>query len=144
MTRTTALHGGLLALMLACAAAVAAEEDPGYWLERMVGAAHELNYEGRFIYMHQGAVQAMRIVHGVGEEGEHERLITLNGPSREVIRQGGTVTCILPDDNAVVVDSSRPSRPFPITLPTRLEALADYYRVEMAGQARVAGLARAG
>lgn len=116
------------------------KQDPHYWLQRMVQATHNLNYEGTFIYEHDGHLQTMRIVHGAGEGGERERLVTLSGPPREVIRNGDTVTCILPDNHSVVVQRSHAVRPFPITLPSRLEQLEHFYTLSLRGEDRIAGL----
>ncbi|MGE0080623.1 MAG: MucB/RseB C-terminal domain-containing protein [Thiohalomonadaceae bacterium] len=114
-------------------------DDARDWLSRMSRAAHALNYQGTFVYEHMGSMQSMKIFHGADAGGERERLVTLDGVSREVIRDNDKVTCILPDDKAVVVDATGPSRPFPINLPTRLEQLDDYYDAEVAGAERVAG-----
>lgn len=113
--------------------------DARDWLSRMSHAAHALNYQGTFVYEHMGSMQSMKIFHGADAKGERERLVTLDGVSREVIRDNDKVTCILPDDKAVVVDATGPSRPFPINLPTRLEQLEDYYVAEVAGVERIAG-----
>jgi len=113
-------------------------QDAGDWLNRMSQAAHSLNYEGTFVYEHLGTIQSMKVFHGADEQGERERLVTLDGASREVIRDNDKVTCILPDDKAVLVDATGPARPFPISLPTRLEQLEGYYDVQMAGSDRVA------
>ncbi len=114
-------------------------DDARDWLSRMSRAAHALNYEGTFVYEHMGSMQSMRIFHGADAGGERERLVTLDGASREVIRDNDKVTCILPDDKAVVVDATGPSRPFPLNLPTRLEQLGEYYDAEVGGTDRVAG-----
>lgn len=135
----THLHCWLLALTLLPAVAVAGNDTAQQWLERMSSAAHSLNYEGTFVYRYDGHMQTMRIVHGNDEHGERERLISLSGPPREVVRDNDRVTCILPDDNEVVVDSTGPARLLPFQLPTRLEAVARYYDFIEAGMDRVAG-----
>jgi sigma-E factor negative regulatory protein RseB len=83
-----------------------AEEDVAVWLERMVQAAHQLNYTGTFVYQQGGSLQTMQIIHAVDEDGEHERLVSLSGPPREVIRDHDKVTCILPEDNSMVTEQS--------------------------------------
>jgi sigma-E factor negative regulatory protein RseB len=109
------------------------------WLDRMISAAHHLNYEGTFIYQHSGHLQTMQIVHSADEKGERERLISLSGPSREVIRDQDTVTCILPDNKSVMVEHAGPTRPSPFLLPTRLAELEKYYRFTLLGENRIAG-----
>ena len=112
---------------------------PRQWLERMATAAHQLNYEGTFVYSHDGHMQTMRIVHGYDDGHEKERLLSLSGPSREVLRDDEKVTCILPDDNEVVVERSGPRRPMPLKLPGSLEQLEKYYTLSDGGDERVAG-----
>ena len=142
MMRGTWRLVGLLWLLLPLLASAddGGKQDPHYWLERMVQATHNLNYQGTFIYEHDGHLQTMRIIHSAGEGGERERLVTLSGPSREVIRNGDTVTCILPNDHSVVVERSHAVRPFPITLPSRLEQLRHFYTLRLAGEDRIADL----
>jgi sigma-E factor negative regulatory protein RseB len=127
-----------LGLLFPLSALAESPQEAGDWLSRMSRAAHTLNYEGTFVYEHQGTMQSMKVFHGADEQGERERLVTLDGAPREVIRDNDKVTCILPDDKAVLVDATGPARPFPISLPTRLEQLEGYYDVQLAGIDRVA------
>jgi sigma-E factor negative regulatory protein RseB len=124
------------------AAAVASEGDIGAWLERMTHSAHTLNYDGVFVYSHGNSLNAMRIIHGVLPEGlERERLVSLNGPPREVLRDNKLVTCILSDDRSVFVGKSRSGAPFPPTLPGRVNELRELYSIELGEPGRVAGRA---
>lgn len=108
------------------------------WLERMSAAAHELDYDGTFIYSHEGHLQVMRILHSNVGGVERERLLSLSGPLREVVRDKERVTCILPENDSVTEDTG-PSRRLPVNLPSRLDALSRYYRFSEAGSDRVAG-----
>jgi sigma-E factor negative regulatory protein RseB len=132
---------GLLWLFLPLlASADGGKQDPHYWLQRMVQATHNLNYQGTFIYEHDGHLQTMRIIHSADDGAERERLVTLSGPSREVIRNGDTVTCILPGNHSVVVERHHSVRPFPITLPSRLAQLERFYTLTLEGEDRIADL----
>jgi sigma-E factor negative regulatory protein RseB len=111
------------------------------WLSRMSGAAHGLNYEGTFIYEHAGKLQTMQLYHGTDGKNEQERLVALDGASREVVRTNGKVTCILPDNKAVVVDDAGPGQPLPINVPTRIDQLESFYEARVAGEDRIAGRA---
>lgn len=135
------LGGALLAALLLPEAMAGdiSSLTPRQWLERMSQAAHELNYDGIFVYSHDGHMQTMRIVHGRSDGNERERLLALSGPSREVIRDNDNVTCILPDDNEVVVERTGPGRRLPLDLPERLESLERYYSFTDGGSERVAG-----
>jgi sigma-E factor negative regulatory protein RseB len=133
------IPGLLIALLLVFHAPAQAEADVQKWLERMSMAAHSLNYIGTFVYQHDGRLEAMQIIHAMDEAGERERLMSLTGPRREVIRDNQIVTCILGDRQAVHVNKSRPRTPFPVSFPTELMELEKYYAFEVEGEDRVAG-----
>lgn len=109
------------------------------WLVRMSQAAQMLNYEGTFIYLHNGKLEAMHIVHKFSDKGEQERLSSLNGAAREIVRDNSTITCILPDDKSVVVDRSRPKKLFPVDLTSKdVNRLGKYYSFELGETGRIA------
>lgn len=110
------------------------------WLEKMSRAAHQTSYEGTFVYLHDKQMKSMRITHIVGADGERERLVTLDGAGREVLRSGHDITCILPDDKTGVA-RIHPRKAFPYALPGGIDELADYYDFALADQERIAGLA---
>jgi len=120
-------------------ASASADSDPLAWIERMSTASRTLNYSGTFIYQHQGQLEAMRIIHAA--DGERERLMSLTGPKREILRDNQEVTCILGDSESVHVNRSRPRSPFPASFPESLAALGQYYNFSVGEEDRVAGLA---
>ena len=131
----------LLSISLAIPVTVFATqlEQVQAWLEKMQRAAHTVNYDGTFVYGQQGELSSMRIIHRVTPQGSQERLISMDGTGREVIRDGNKVTCFLPDSNAVVVEKSRPKKQFPPEFPMKIDDLKDYYTFSLAGNSRVAG-----
>jgi sigma-E factor negative regulatory protein RseB len=134
-----ALPGLLTVALLAFHAPARAEAEVQQWLERMSMAARSLNYIGTFVYQHGGQLEAMQIIHAMDEAGERERLMSLTGPRREVIRDNQIVTCILGDRQAVHVNKSRPRTPFPVSFPTELMEIEKHYAFEVQGGDRVAG-----
>lgn len=119
--------------------AAATDKDAREWLREMSEASQELNYRGTFVYLHQGRMEAMRVIHSAAEGSEHERLVALSGEAREVIRDKQRVTCILPKSKSVVVSRSLPRKPFPAALPRDLGDLADNYEFVVQGEDRMAG-----
>lgn len=109
------------------------------WLEKMHRAAHMLNYEGTFVYGQEDHLTSIRIIHSVSERGERERLISMDGSGREVLRDGDRVTCIYPDSQSIVVEKSRPRTKFPPIFPVKVGELDNYYELSLAGKDRVAG-----
>ena len=64
----------------------------------MASASRQLNYTGTFVYRNSRQTETSRIVHFVNPAGgEFEKLETLDGPPREVIRTNDQVTCYLPE-----------------------------------------------
>lgn len=116
-----------------------ATDDARQWLERMSKAAQSLNYTGIFVYQIEGKLEAMRVIHAMDEDGERERMFSLTGPKREVLRDNQVVTCILGDRQAVHVNRSRPRSPFPFSLPKELMQLEKNYSFKILGEDRVAG-----
>ena len=115
------------------------KENIEKWLAKMHHAAHMINYDGTFVYGQNNEMTSMQIIHSVDSNGEFERLISLDGSGREVIRSGDTVTCILPDKKSVVVDKSKPDTEFPPTFPLKIEQLSKFYDFHLTENGMVAG-----
>jgi sigma-E factor negative regulatory protein RseB len=128
----------LLALISASSFAVDQTPAAQKLIRQMSEANHKLNYEGVFVYRRHGKMDTMRIIHKVGENGVQERIVSLTGFAREVIRDKNSVTCILPDNESVMVEKSSP-RQFRISqLPEQINKVSEYYTFSIAGQDRVA------
>jgi len=132
----SALFGGMVLLQGAWALET---DEVQPWLEKMHQAAHMLNYEGTFVYGQQDQLSSIRIIHSVTQAGERERLVSMDGSGREVLRDGDRVTCIYPDSQSVMVEKSRPRAKFPPVFPVQVGALDKYYRLSLAGKDKVAG-----
>lgn len=128
-------------LLLALAAPAArAADDAEVLLARMNQAVHRLDYDGTFVYLHGEQLDSLRIVHKAGNGGARERLVSLNGPQREIIRNDREVRCYLPDENAVMVEHRRADRRnFPALLPESVGALNANYLLNRGKDGRVAG-----
>jgi sigma-E factor negative regulatory protein RseB len=108
-------------------------------INNMSDAVRNLNYDGVFIYLRGGQMNTLRLIHRAEDEGEVERLVSLTGSAREVIRNKDSVTCIFPDDEAVVVEKSRPRELLSSQLPESIDQLVNNYAFSILGQDRVAG-----
>ena len=128
----------LVVVLLTAASQVVAEESARQWLDEMSAALQTLDYDGTFVYLHDDKLETMRIVHQLTEGGEKERLVSLTGSPREVLRDDRAVTCIMPDNKSVMIGKSRPRQPFPV-VPKDLDALSRYYDLEDAGVDRMTG-----
>ena len=107
-------------------------------LEKMGVAAKKLDYDGVFTYQTGTKLQAIRIIHKTNSKGEVERLLSLNGAARELVRTNDIVTCIFPEGKQVNVDRRPLGRGFPSDLLSRLGSAIPYYEITLGEEARVA------
>lgn len=123
----------------ALAADSSAPQEGLTWLKKMANASRQLNYSGTFVYRHTSQAETSRIVHYVNAAGgEFEKMETLDGPAREVIRTNDQVVCYLPDNKTVIIEK-RGKRRFPAMLPDQLTGVSENYAVRVDGMDRVAG-----
>jgi sigma-E factor negative regulatory protein RseB len=125
-------------MLLAAASQVSAQDSARQWLDEMSSALQTLDYDGTFVYLHDGRMDAMRIIHQMSEGGQSERLVSLTGSAREVLRDDKAVTCIKADNKSVMIGKSRPRPPFPV-LPRDLGKTSRNYQIEDVGDDRMAG-----
>ena len=135
-----ALIGLLATLCLAVAGAGAAETatPAEHLLAQVPEAAKQLDYSGEFIYVHGGGLDVMHIVHRAAAKGEAERLVSLSGPAREVIRDGTRVTCTFADEREVLVEQRQPSDFLSLALSEPVAKIGRHYVIALAGHDRVA------
>ncbi len=124
-----------------CSNVYAADSDTAIeLLKNMHKSASSLSYTGTFIYSHNGRTESMQIFHRAGAKGERERVVHLNGPPREVIRENNIITCILPDSKAITVSKlDTAQQPILTQLPKNLAEFRQNYDFSISGQDRIAG-----
>jgi len=127
---------GLCGLILAVNAC--AVENGKDWLKTAAFAGHQTNYSGVFVYQYGNHVETSKISHVVETDSEYEKIESLDGPKREIIRHHGQVWCYR-NHKMVQVDSQQGPGRFPLLLPGQLSALSENYQIRDAGADRVAG-----
>jgi sigma-E factor negative regulatory protein RseB len=115
-----------------------AADDPMRLLSRMDQSLRELDYEGRFVYVHGHTVAALHLVHTVRGGRERERLTSLNDAAREVVRDEEATTCIMPDMGTVSVG---PRHRRGGVVGVEPDQVGEAYEVLVNGSGRVAGRA---
>jgi sigma-E factor negative regulatory protein RseB len=116
------------ACLLSLAAGIAqATDDPREMLERLDQAIERLNYEGTFVHIVDGRADTMYVVHRVEDGVAMERLVSLDGPRREIIRDEGEVTCIFADEKSVMVERRKQDSPLQAAIPRDTERLDEHY-----------------
>ena len=118
-------------------------QDANAWLARMGQAMSGLDYQGEFVYAHGGRLETLRVYHAADANGApRERLVSLSGAPREIVRGGGQVTLLGSRPRAAVYGE-------PGTLQPQLLAalgqdparLLRHYDLALGGTDRIAGLA---
>ncbi|HTP45613.1 MAG TPA: MucB/RseB C-terminal domain-containing protein [Casimicrobiaceae bacterium] len=135
--RLASLAAAAAALFLA---GTAFAQEASEWLQRAAEAARSLTYSGTLVYQHGGRVETSRVLHLADAAGEHEKLINLEGPPREVVRNNEQIRCYYPDAKIIRVESRNSRNAFPSLLPQQQETLEKYYSFRRAESARIAGL----
>ena len=133
-----------LALVIAIAAFSAeGSDDPRGWLDRMGYALEYLNYEGTLVQVQGVDAAVMRIVHRVDDGVPTERITAMDEIGREIIRRADDVTCILPDQQAVMVErrgnAGQPTSPLRDQFSGDLHFDDRYYRLAIASGGNLVG-----
>lgn len=129
----------LFAFLLFQGTLVSVASDPAMqWMQKMSMAMQELSYQGRFVYLHDSQLESMSILHVNDDQGKRERLVSLNGEAREILRDNQSLTCVWPSSKQVVVDPSNQSDSSPLWIPDDVKRLAKFYQFKMVGEDRVA------
>jgi sigma-E factor negative regulatory protein RseB len=124
------------------ASAHAAEEtanEARAWLARMSEALATRNYDVRFLHLVGGHAENMRIIHSVADGVVTERLVSLDGSGREVIRTQTEVVCYLPDRRTVLVEKRTDNSSLLGTVPVFSEGLQSNYELATPGTTRILG-----
>jgi len=124
------LGAATLCVALWCCANAAADPAAEAALRTMHDATRTLNYDGVFVYQRGEHLESMRLIHRYADDNESERLISLSGPAREVIRNGAMVTCLSVDENGPLPDQKPPRDIIGKANATINKALADPQVIE--------------
>ena len=129
----------LVSISISTAAFAGDSQQARDWLERMTAAMSQMSYQGTFVYVRDGVVETMRITHVTDETGVRERMYSVSGPHREVIRDRKGVRCVLQDAASVVEDQVVASSYFPELPLSIIDGDTSGYLLETGGEARIAG-----
>ncbi len=119
--------------------ATAPQRDILQWLERLHEAARERAYIGTFVVTAGHEIAASKIWHVCDGTQQMERIETLTGASRTTLRRNDEVLTFVPATKVALREKREGLRLFPGFLNTPANHIADYYRAQSVGSARVAG-----
>jgi len=114
-------------------AVVSASPDVQTLLNSMSQNAPAINYRGTFTYQNQSSValQSFKVEHWIENGQKHDRLLFLNGPEREILREGQALDCKALGDKLLQGGFANIGK--------TLANLNDLYQFEIRSQERVAG-----
>ncbi len=113
--------------------------DPLLWLQRAATSARETTYAGTVMHMQGERTATSRITHVYLGGSEHERIESLDGPRREIVRRDDQMQCYFPDAKMIRIDRRVTARFFPSLVTGPLDAIAENYRLALGKVERVLG-----
>ena len=134
--RTAACMPLLLALALQ---PVHAAGDSADWLLRISEAAKTSNYQGTVVYRGEDMLETFRVTHRNQDGVERERVQSLSGEPRDVLKQDGKTICLLPKSRRMSTEHPTPQGLFPGLTADKLQHLRQLYAFDDLGTQRVAG-----
>ena len=114
-----------------------AESDARDYLDKMSHSFRELDYRGVFTYEYGSHIESLQVVHVVRNGVEKERLIYLDGESREIIRDGHELSCVHPGHQLLRLGSRAVAGPF-VGSSLELQDISSFYVLAMGEPARIA------
>ncbi len=124
---------------LACAAAPAADVDPGALLVQSAEASRTSNYQGVVIYRGDDRFEVLRVQHRFKDDSERERMVSLTGEARQLLRIDNRLIAILPKGKTVSVERPAPKGFLSQLTVDRVKELKQWYDFRDEGQGRIAG-----
>src|ERR1700731_4164203 len=109
------------------------------WLARIHHAAGRENYQGTFVFQRGATVQSSKIEHVADHSGEYERLESLDGRPRTMLRHNEDVYTFIPERKVCVIDQRQSKDSFPGLVGKDTDAVLDVYTPKLLGIDRVAG-----
>jgi len=133
----------VLLLLLVPASGFAAEQvsrpqDALGWLNLMAEAPSKVAFSGTYVHQYGGRMESSRVTHAVDGTGEYEKLVSLDGPAREIVRKNDDIVCYLPDAKLMKYDRKRARKFFPALL-SNVPDLLENYSPKLGPMDRVAG-----
>jgi sigma-E factor negative regulatory protein RseB len=130
----------VLLLSIGIASARELELNAQQVLVKMNHAMEVLNYQGTVAFLKNGKLEPMKYVHAAAKGVQQERLLSLNSPLREIIRDADKVSCLFKETQQSIVDHRPFERSFLVDVPDNLDELEAIYQFEVSGEENVAML----
>jgi sigma-E factor negative regulatory protein RseB len=109
------------------------------WLTRINEAANKRNFQGTVVVSAGGTVASSRIAHFCEGRNQYERIDSLEGQMRNVLRQNDLVHTVWPQSRVAMVEQRDGMSSFPGLLQAGAQHVAEFYELKPMGVERVAG-----
>lgn len=107
------------------------------WLKRMSEAVNGQSYQGVFVYQRGESIETLKLVHQADDLGGRQRVTSLSGMHREIIRHGEEVTCYLADRGYIRKAKTPFLKPLPGILTRDPLSLASRFDFNLVDSGRV-------
>lgn len=128
------IRRGGITLSLCLAAAPVLADSGEEWLERMGDALSNASYVGEFITESTGRIERLSIVHRVRDGIVSERLVSLSGNGRELVRENDEVVVYLPDQKLAIIERRAGRSDLMGSLPQFTGEMSSWYKVDYVGR----------
>ncbi len=115
--------------------------DPGMMLVRSAEASRTRNYQGVVIYRGDERFEVLRVQHRYKDDSERERLVSLTGEPRQLLRIDNRLICILPKGRSMSIDRPNLKGFLAQLTAERVGQLKAFYEFRSEGVGRIAGRA---
>ncbi len=112
--------------------------QPIEMLSAMTAAMADLNYRGTVAIFKNDKLDTLQYFHSAQNGQEQERLLSLNSPAREVVREGDVVSCLFTATHLAIIDHKPVGQSFLQDFPDDPKILEKYYDIAAEGEALIA------
>jgi sigma-E factor negative regulatory protein RseB len=123
-----------IAFALGLAAVPAFAESGQEWLARMGAALNNASYVGEFVSESAGRTERLAITHRVRDGVVSERLVSLTGHGRELVRENDEVVVYLPDQKLAIIERRSGRSDLMGALPQFEGRMGSWYKVDWVGR----------
>lgn len=126
----------LIALIFASANSVA--DDLFDMLQNISDIEKKESYKGVFVLRKSDQLSTIHISHGFDEQGVWERLESLNGKKKKVLRYNNRIISVYPNRKLVTLRQTKQPHSLHLQLPNNIEQLKSVYTVSRLNDDRIA------
>lgn len=124
--------------ILSFASANSLADDLSDMLQRMSDVGQSQNYRGTFILRKSDKLSTLHVAHGVDEQGVWERMESLNGEVKKVLRHNDRIVSVYPERQLVTVRHTNKNQSLHQQLPENIDQLELFYSMTRLDDDRIA------